>query len=153
MATDQRQGRFTDPSGGQGIVQGYRDAVKEDPFNKKFLARNYKEYDVLKKAGLGKPKNIKKKLKGRTDAELENIAAKAVLQKAGVKRKKLTRKYNTKKHNIKWAKKVMARRAAGQSVKKQTLKRTKAARRHVQWVNRNRKWMSKPKYPNVPKGF
>lgn len=152
MAEVQRQGRFTDSDRGGSIVSGYRDAVKDDPFNKKFLARNYKQYDTLKKAGLGSPKNLKK-LKGLSDSQLESIAAKAVLKDKGFKRKKLPTKLNRKKHNIKWAKQVMAKRRAGQTVKKQSLQKTKAARQHILRIQKNRRIMKSPLFKGVPKGF
>lgn len=147
----QRQGRFTDVDPGSGVVQGYRDAVAQDPFNKKFIARNLKQYGTLKKAGLGNKKGLRK-LRGMSDTQLERIAAKAVIQKAGIKRRKLPTSYNRRKHNIKWAKNVIARRQAGQSVRKQTLQRTKAARQHVHRINRNRRIMKSPLF-KTPKGF
>ena len=148
--TEQRTGRFLDSDKGGSIVQGYRDATKDDPFNKKYLARNYKQYDYLKKQGLGDPKNMKK-LKGKTDTELEKIATRAVMQ--GTKRKKLPTSYNKKKYNISWAKKVQRRKAAGQSVRKQALTKTRAARKHILTVNRNRRIMKSSMWGQMPKGF
>ena len=151
MAENQRAGRFTDVAKGEGVVAGYRDATADKPFDKKFLKRNFAEYDVLKKGGLHK--NLGK-LKNMSDVQIESLAAKAVLKDSGYTPKKLTTKYNRAKHNVKWAKKVMARRQAGQTIKKQTLKRTKAARSHVAWVNRNRRAMKAgPVYQHIPEGF
>lgn len=150
--TIQREGRFTDTERGGGIVQGYRDAVREDPFNKGFIARNLRQYGTLKRAGVGTKKGLKK-LKGLSDTQMENIAAKAVLKKAKVKTRRLPTRYNRKKHNVKWAKKVMARRQQGLPVKKRALKRTKLARAHVRRIDRNRQVMKKPIYRGVPKPF
>lgn len=145
-----RQGRFQDYQRGDAIQKGYRDAVADDPFDKKFMKRQFKSYDVLKKGGLHK--NLKK-LTRYNDVQLEALAAKAVLEKADVKKRKMNTKLNHAKYNIKWAKKVMAKRAAGQTVRRQSLKKTKAARRHILNVRRNRRLAKTPLYPNVPKGF
>lgn len=147
-----RTGRFLDADRGGGVYQGYQDALSRDPFNKKFLARNYKQYDVLKKAGLGKVKNLDK-LAGLTDTQLEGIAAKAVLKQKGYKPKKLQTSYNRKKYNIRWAKKVMERNQSGATVRKQTLQRTKEARQHIKRINHNRRVMKTRVFANVPKGF
>jgi hypothetical protein len=152
MAQDktQREGRFQDFSKGEGIYKGYQDSVKEDPFDKKFLKRTFKEYDVLKKGKLHK--NLQP-LRDMNDQQLESLAAKAVIERSDYKPKKLNRRLNDKKYNIKWAKKVMARKQAGQTVRKQALKRTKAARAHILRVRRNRRVMKTPLYPHLPKGY
>jgi hypothetical protein len=149
----ERSGRFLDTDKGGGIVTGYRDAVKDDPFNKKFLTRNYGQYDFLKKQGLNKKKGLNK-LKKLSDTQLENVAAKAVLTQHKVKTRKLNTRYNRKQHNIAQAKKVLARKKAGLSVSKQAMRRTRAARAHVLRVHRNRQVMKSGSiYGPMPKGF
>lgn len=152
MATDKtaREGRFADYGRGDAVYKGYRDAVKDDPYDKKFFKRNFERYDTLKEAGLDK--NLQK-LKNLSDVELEAIAAKAVINQSDYAPKPLNTRLNRKKYNIKQAKRVMARRAAGQPVRKQVLQRTKAARAHIRRVQRNRKLAKTPLYPNLPKGF
>lgn len=146
----QRQGRFQDIQKGADLYQGYRDVTKEDPYDKKFLNRQFKEYSVLKKGGL--PGNLKQ-LRGMNDVELEALAAKAVIEDDNIKRRKLPVKLNKAKYNIKWAKKVMAKRAAGKTVRRQALRRTKAARAHILRVQRNRRINATPLYENLPKGY
>jgi hypothetical protein len=146
MANTERDGRFQDYSKGDSLAKGYRD-IGNDPLDKKFMKRNFAEYGVLKKGGLDKGL---KQLRNYNDVQLESMAAKAVLSKAKIERKKLPKQLNKAKYNIKWAKKVMAKRAAGKTVRRQALKRTKAARRHILTIRRNRRLEKTPLYANLP---
>lgn len=150
--TVEREGRFRDSAPGSGVLGGLRSSTEQDPFNKAFIARNMKQYKVLKKGGLGTKKGLKK-LRKIDDTQLEALMAKAVLKKHGHKPKKLPTKFNTKKFNIKRAKAVMAKRAAGETVKKQYLRQTRAARLHITRIRANRVTMGTPVYRNVPPGF
>lgn len=152
MALDKtnRQERFQDVQKGASIAAGYKDAVNDDPFDEKFIKRQVKSFDTLKKAGLHKDLS---RLADYSDPELEALAAKAVIEQSEYKPKKLNTKYNRKKYDIKAAMRVQKRKQAGQPVRRQRLRQTREARAHIMRVQRNRRLMRKPLYPNLPEGY
>lgn len=113
-----------------------------DTMDKKFVTRNLKPYKTLrkftKKGGL-------KKLKGKNFAELEGMAAKAVLKKGKIKSKPLDATVN----KAKFKKKVMRRakrrlsniaqayRPGSTSVIKN--KKVRRAANHLRQIRRNRR--------------
>jgi hypothetical protein len=88
MPLDQAGSRFS-AAGQSGIAAGLQESSTLDPFNKKFIRRNLKPYKGLKKFA---KKGGLKGLRGKNTAQLESMAAKAVLKKNKVKSKPLSTK-------------------------------------------------------------
>ena len=142
MVDVQREARFGDPAQGSGLLGGLQSATAlPDTFTRKDIKRNLKPF---KKFGV--PQKIQKFAR-KTDTQLENIAANAIvrrgIKRGGIKRRKLRTSFNKKKFGpkkIAYAKRVMSM----DNPRAQQLKRTKATRRHIRQIRRNRIAMSKP---------
>lgn len=63
--------------GSRDVLTGYQDVTK-DPISKDFIKRNLAPYQAV-----GVPLNLKK-LRGKTDTQLERLAARAVVKKRKV---------------------------------------------------------------------
>lgn len=137
-----RTNRFTDPARGSGILGGLQGSTRlPDTFTRKDIKRNIKPF---KKFGV--PQKIQKFAR-KSDTQLENIAANAIvrrgIKRGAIKRIKPRTTPNRKKFGVKriqYAKRVMAMDdpRAGQ------LKRTRAARRHIKSIRRNRAALQHP---------
>lgn len=147
-----RQNRFREAPSGGGVEGGLRDASQtKDGFNKAFVHRNLKPFKTLKPftRTKGKGKNRKfvglKKLGGKNTAQLENLAAKAVLKKGKVKSKKLNTTVNTSKFGRKALKKADAKLAstsksfAPGSTAGIKNKRVRRAANHLRQIRRNQR--------------
>lgn len=149
-----RPGRFaTDnyaPSFGSDF--GFDEAMRDDPLNRKFVQRNLKEYKTLR--GLTK-KNGLKKLRKMNYAQMERMAARAVLTKNNVKRRKLATSLNRKKHNaraIRIARRKIDKKGfdvrrlgqQGPDVDDLKSKKVRAAAKHIIQIRRNRAIMKTP---------
>lgn len=88
----QRIGRFQDLTRGQGVIEGYQDAIREDPIDKEFIQRNLKRYQKF-----GVPSRLAK-LKGMSDTALEGMAARAVLKRRKVDFDPLRESINRKRY-------------------------------------------------------
>jgi hypothetical protein len=88
---DNRVGRFSTSPGEQPGNQLWKKPLTKDPLNRGFVIRNLKPYKSLRK--FASPKGLRK-LRGMDFQRFENMAARAVLQDAGVKRRKLDTKIN-----------------------------------------------------------
>ena len=133
-----------------------RSGVKGDPLNKKYIARNIKPYKSLKR--FSTPKGLKG-LKNKNYAQLERLAAIAVLKKAGVKKRKLKVKLTPKQFSASQVKRARAelkgrdpetmqdapKRRGLNDIKNLKVRR---AARHLTTVRRNRKVMK----TNIYKG-
>lgn len=137
----QRQGRFTNDQG-SGVLPGLsKSSSLTSTVGNKQIKRALKPYRKYLPKNLG---NLKKYSTG----ELEAIATRAVMKKRKHKPKKLRTSFNTKQHkNLKYAKKVMAM----ENPTRKQLKRTKAARKHIRTIRRNRRVMKLPLWGGVPK--
>jgi hypothetical protein len=140
-----RAGRFGDAGRGQGIGAGLAGSTAlPDTFTKKDIRRNLKEFKQF-----GVPQKIGK-FRKKTDTQIENIAATAIvkrgIKRGDIKRRKLRTKFNRTKFSgkeIKRARRVM--NAESPSIK--ALKQTREARRHIKTVRRNRLVMKTRLYP------
>jgi len=151
MAQDAgREGRFNDTARGQAIGAGLSGSTAlPDTFTAKDTVRNlqpFKKFGVPLKKGK-KPGRQLRAFKGKTDTQIENIAANAIVRKAikngSVKRTKLRTGFNYKKFNrrqIARAKRVMDAESPSAKARKQT----QDARNHIKFVRRNRIVMKTP---------
>jgi hypothetical protein len=145
--TEQRESRFSSVGSQSGVQSGFQESSNQpDTLNKKFVKRNLKPYKSLKR--YAKPGGLKK-LKHKNYAQLERMAAKAVIKKAKVKSKPLNTKINRKKHSsgaLKKGKKVLAA-AGSENFRPGSLraglrgrpKKVKRAAMHLQQLRRNRR--------------
>ncbi len=147
MPEQDRTGRFSDTERGSSLLGGrgrgglIGSTDLPDTFTRKDVKRNLKPF---KKFGL--PQKLGK-FRGKTDTQLENLAAQTIVRQ-GLKRGSLTRKklrtsVNRKKfspHQLKRARRVMQNDSPGQQAKKNT----RAARKHIRRIRRNREIMKKP---------
>jgi hypothetical protein len=131
-----RSGRFADPQRGSGVLGGLQGSTAlPDTFTQKDIKRNLKPFKRF-----GMPQNIRAFAK-KSDTQIENLAATAVV-KRGIKqgsidRKRLRTKPNRKlfnKKQLRFARRVMAK----DSPRQQALNKTRAARRHIRMLRRNR---------------
>jgi len=137
-----RENRYQDASKGAGIIGGLRSSTNlPDTFTRKDTQRNLKPF---KKFGV--PQNIQKFAR-KSDTQIENVAANAIvkrgIKRGNIKRKKLRTGINKQKFGAKkidWAKRVMSQ----DDPRRRALKRTRAARRHIRFVRRNREAMKLP---------
>jgi len=140
--TIERGGRFTDPGRGSGLIGGLQDSTAlPDTFTAKDAKRNLKPF---KKYGMST--NIKSYAK-KTDTQIENMAANAIVRKAikkgSIKRVKPRTGINYKKYGkkkIAWAKRVMA----ADNPRAKALRKTRQARRHIRTIRQNREALKKP---------
>lgn len=133
--------QFTDTEA-SGVEAGLRQASQRDTINKKFVARNLRPYRSLRQ--FSSVKGLKK-LRGKNMAQLENIAARAVLKKAKVKSKPLNTKINRKRFK---PRKIQAGRRALRAIgsdsfrpgstKGITNKSVRRAANHLRQLRRNR---------------
>ncbi len=146
-----RQSKFTGGGGpSSGVEGGFRESsTVGSGLDSKFVARNLKPYKSLRKFTKGKGKNLKlnKKLRGKNTAQIEQIAATAVLKKRGVlkKAKDLNTKVNKdkfKRKHLRQAKKRLAQ--TGKSFMPGSTagiknKRVRRAANHLRQLRRNRR--------------
>jgi hypothetical protein len=149
----QREGRFGSGSGGVGMGSdfGFDDVAQNDPLNKKYIRRNLREYQSLKKFG---KKGGLKKLAGRNTAQLERLAVQAVLKKNKVKRRKLNTKVKRSAHSkraLRIAKKklrqgydIRRKGQQGKSIGSIKNKKVRKAAKHIANIRRNRAIMKTP---------
>jgi len=141
--------RFSSGYSQSGVEQGYQD-VQNDPINKAFVRRNIKQYKTLKKYA---KKGGLSKLANKNYAQLERMAARAVLKKNKVKRRKLRTKGVQAKYGAKVTNRARKKISQGYGVKDRKLgqigksvnqiknkKVRRAAKMQVQ-VRRNRRIM------------
>lgn len=137
-----RRGRFSDPGRGTGLLTGLQSATSlPDVFTGKDIKRNLKPFKKF-----GAPQKLRA-YGHKTDTQLENIAANAIvrrgLKRGTIKRRKLDTKLNRKKYGTKrlqWAKRLMAQ----DHPRAQALKKSRAVRQHIRRVRRNREAMKTP---------
>ncbi len=138
-----RQGRFGDNARGQGVGEGLQSSTNlPDTFTQKDIKRNLKPF---KKFGV--PQKIKR-FRKKTDTQIENIAANAIV-KRGLKRGSIKRKkVGPKKINFKRFSKKQVKRARrvmnAENPNRKSLKQTREARQHIRRIRRNRKLASTP---------
>src|SRR3990167_7660291 len=144
-----RQSRYSTTTESSDVPTGYADATKKDPLNAGFVVRNLKPYQALhqyaSKKGL-------RKLRGMHYGQYERLAAKAVLQDAGVKKRKLdvtARGEGFRAPVLQRASQKLAqgydKRVLGQTgLKIQDIqkKNLRQATKHLSTVRRNRRIMS-----------
>lgn len=145
MTDDFRQDRFQDVGQRSDVEVGYRDITKSGRLGKKFIVRNLKPFKSLRRFA-----TVKKlrKLRKKNTAQLERLAAKAVIQKAGVKRRKLRTRINRRAFPKKvYGKNVRqkARRKLAQGdergIKDIQGKHARRMARHLRRLRRNRRVM------------
>lgn len=150
MATQQRESRFNAPSAVENsVLEGYGSAVRDDPVNKGLVRRNLRDYKSLRK--FAKPGQLSR-LRGKTDAQLEKMAVRAVIRKNDVQKRKLRTNVNRKQYGkplLQRAQKKLNQgydiRRLGQQgadVKDIANPRLRRATKHLSNIQRNRKIMS-----------
>lgn len=125
----ERAGRFADAQRGQGIVEGYQDAIKDDPLDRAFINRNLKRYRKF-----GVPARLAK-LKGMDDTQLERMAAVAVLKRRKVKIEPLRERVNRRQYKPRQL--ARARSAIRQDI--EPGKKLAPVVRHIRRIRRNRR--------------
>jgi len=138
MVLDPRAGRFSDTGETSGVEAGMRSAAGGDTLTKKYIARNIKPYKSLKR--FSTPKGLKG-LKNKNFAQLERLAAIAVLKKNGVKRRKLRTTPDKNKYTGKQLGKAKAGISAGRAPRSFGNVKIRNAARHITQVRRNRRVM------------
>jgi hypothetical protein len=145
VAENLRQGRFADSARGAAIGRGLQGSTKlPDTFTGKDTVRNlrpFKKFGMPVKPGQTKPLRM---YKGKTDTQIENLAANAVIRKAikkgSVTRRKLKTGINFKKYKRKEIQR--ARRVMSQDQpRRRALRQTRDARKHISLIRRNRRVM------------
>jgi len=142
MPANNRNDRFADATRGQAIGAGLQSSTNlPDTFTGKDTRRNLKEF---KKFGM--PQKLSTFAR-KTDTQIENLAANAIIRKH-LKSGDVTRKKYTTNINFKRFKRKEIRRARrvmnADSPKMRARKNTRAARLHIRRIRANRKIMSVP---------
>jgi hypothetical protein len=156
-----RQGRFTQPGSGSGVEQGYQESSQQaDTLDQAFVRRNLKPYKTLKRY------TTKKGIKGlrnKNFAQLEQLAANAVIAKAKIKSKPLDTSVNKDKYKPKVLRQARRRLntipdswRSGSTSGIQN-KRVRRAANHLRQIRRNRAVnktrVGSPKAYDIWKGY
>lgn len=143
----ERENPFSSVSPASGVETGYEDAVRHDPLNKKFIARNLKPYKTLRK--FSTPKGMKG-LKNKNYAQLERMAVRAVLTKNKVKRRTLSNKLDRDRYSPRLLQRARQKTRAGYDIRDRSKgqlgkstgmiqnKQVRKATKHLITIRRNR---------------